>query len=595
MKRVSTETIRNSIINTAVFLTLMLGIENILYEYYYKIYVISYISKYFYFFNPETLVLHRTISVITGFVLIFTSYRLYKRMKMAWVISICMLSVSMLMHVINFHSLFRPVIIVEFVVIIILIFNYKYFKRESDPISLKNSIFIGVIVVFLIIMNTCFVVYEVNIRPLTVNILSYAVLRTFRMLFLIDFSTLSHLSMKELVFVKTEIAINWTGVLVALFFILKPFVYQPFVTAFDKERVRKLLYKYGENSLSYIAIEDDKRYYFGHNVEGVIAYTIAAGVAVCAGDPVCSDKDMPLFIAEFIIHCKENNLNICFCHTLEKHIPLYSLLGFGKTKCGEEAMFDLETYNLSGGKVAKIRNAINHASALKITISEYKPLEKRDKFIEQQINDVSDEWLKDKNSSELSFMLGTISLDNPMDKRYFAAYNNEKEMLGFIVFSPFAGGQGYLADITRRRNNAPIGVMEKITIEAFNKMKLEGVKWGTLGLAPLVNTTDEGGATGKLFKFVYEELNSFYGFKGLYHYKKKYSPTAWENRYIVYYPKLFTPKIAYSIIKAQNPKGVSDFLLVQLKSILMDSDHIVWKGWAYVNAAIDKQYNKNKK
>lgn len=126
-------------------------------------------------------------------------------------------------------------------------------------------------------------------------------------------------------------------------------------------------------------------------------------------------------------------------------------------------------------------------------------------------------------------------------------------------------------------------------------MKLEGVKWGTLGLAPLVNTTDEGGVAGKLFKFMYEKLNSFYGFKGLYHYKKKYSPSVWENRYRVYYPKLFTPKIAYSIIKAQNSKGVSDFILVQLKSILMDGEHIGWKGWVYVNEAIDKYYKKNKK
>ncbi|MBZ9688313.1 DUF2156 domain-containing protein [Clostridium estertheticum] len=483
MKRVITEAIRNIIINTAVFLTVMLGIENILYEYYYRIHVVSYISKYFYFFSPEILALHRTISVITGFVLIFTSCRLYKRMRMAWLISISMLSVSMLMHVLNFHSVFKPAIIVEFIVIIILAFNYKNFKRASDPISLRNSIFLD----------------------------------------------------------------------------------QPFVTAFDKEKVRKLLHKYGENSLSYNAIEDDKKYFFSYNVEGVIVYTAAAGVAVCAGDPICSDKDMPLLITEFITHCKQNDFDICFCHTLEKHIPLYTFLGFGKTKCGEEAMFDLETYNLAGGKAAKIRNAINHASALGVTISEYKPLEKREKLIEQQINDVSDEWLKNKNSSELSFMLGTISLDNPMDRRYFAAYDNEKEMLGFIVFSPFIGGNGYLADVTRRRNNAPIGVMEKITIEAFDKMKLEGVKWGTLGLAPLVNAAEEGGVAGKLFEFVYKKLNSFYGFKGLYHYKKKYGPTVWENRYIVYYPKLFTPKIAYSIIKAQNPKGVGDFLLVQLK------------------------------
>jgi len=223
-------------------------------------------------------------------------------MRMAWVISICMLSVSMLMHVLNFHSVFKPAIIVEIIVIIILCFNYKNFRRASDPISLRNSIFLGVIVIFLIFINTCFATYELNIRLLSINGLDYAVLRTLRMLFLIDFSTLGHLSMRELVFVRTETAINWTGVLVALFFILKPLVYQSFVTPFDKEKVRKLLDKYGENSLSYSAIEDDKKYYFGYNVEGVIVYTIAAGVAVCAGDPICSEVDMPLLITEFINH-----------------------------------------------------------------------------------------------------------------------------------------------------------------------------------------------------------------------------------------------------------------------------------------------------
>ena len=164
-------------------------------------------------------------------------------------------------------------------------------------------------------------------------------------------------------------------------------------------------------------------------------------------------------------------------------------------------------------------------------------------------------------------MLGTTSLDNPMDRRYFVAYDREESMLGFIVFTPFACSQGYYADVTRRKNNAPIGVMEKITIEAFRKMKLEGIKWGSLGLAPLANVAENGKMTGKLLEFVYEKLNNFYGFKALHHYKKKYGCTAWKPRYFVYYPKIFTPKIAYSIIKAHNPKGVSNFILIQLKSI----------------------------
>jgi phosphatidylglycerol lysyltransferase len=66
--------------------------------------------------------------------------------------------------------------------------------------------------------------------------------------------------------------------------------------------------------------------------------------------------------------------------------------------------------------------------------------------------------------------------------------------------SIFPGGKGYLDDVTRRKNNAPIGTMEKITIEAFIKMKAEGVEWGTLGLTPLVNAAEDRGIAGKLLE-----------------------------------------------------------------------------------------------
>jgi phosphatidylglycerol lysyltransferase len=388
-----------------------------------------------------------------------------------------------------------------------------------------------------------------------------------KMLFLMEPSVLGKLSKIKMVYIQSSIDINWIGLLFVLYFVLKPLVYQPIVTAFDKERVRNLLQKYGDNPTSYVSLESDKKYFFGKNIEGVVVYTIAAKVSVCVGDPICSDENMPLLVAEFITYCKKNDLEICFCETMARHIPLYTELGFSNTKYGEEAMFDLEIYNLNGKKAAKIRNAINHASALGITVEEYQPLKNKNRIVEQQISDVSREWLESKKSGELSFMMGTISLDNPMDRRYFVALDRGGKILGFIVFSPFQGGKGYFADVTRRRNSAPIGVMETIMIDAFKKMKAEGVKWGSLGNAPLANVGEDGGITGKLLEIIYEKFNIFYGFKNLHHYKKKYGPTSWEPKYLVYYSKMFTPQIAYAIIKAQNPKGVSDFVLGQLKSI----------------------------
>lgn len=567
MRRVSSVIFRNVIINISIVFTILLGIENILFAYSNKYKIYAYIGNYYDFFNPRVLALHRMLYVISGFVLIFISYRLYKRMRMAWIVSICMLTLSFILHMMKFHRTFTLITIIELIVILVLSINYRDFKRASDPIGFKHGVILSSIIIFFIALNTCFTIYVLHIKVPSVTAIDDAIIITLKMIFLTDPSILGHLSRMEIMFVRSSITMNWIGMISTLILILKPLIYQPIATSIDRERVRKLLKEYGDNPISYVSVENDKKYYFGKDVEGVIVYVVAAGVAVCAGDPVCSSEDMPLLLVEFMTYCRQNDLDICFCQTMERYIPLYTHLGFGNTKYGEEAMFDLDSYNIAGKKGAKIRNAVNHATALGITVSEYEPLKNRDKFIEQQISEISKEWLEGKSSSELSFMLGTISLENPMDRRYFMAFDKDNKMLGFIAFPPFLGDKGYLADVTRRRKNAPIGVMEKITIEAFDKMKSEGIKWGTLGLAPLANVAEDGGVAGKLLEFVYEKLNSFYGFKTLHHYKKKYGPTEWEPRYLVYYPRLFTPKIAYSIIKAQNPKGVTDYILSQLKAI----------------------------
>lgn len=128
-------------------------------------------------------------------------------------------------------------------------------------------------------------------------------------------------------------------------------------------------------------------------------------------------------------------------------------------------------------------------------------------------------------------------------------------MLGFVVFLPYLNG--YLADVTRRKNDAPQGVLEKIIYEAFMQFKEEGVAWGNMGLSPLYNVADHDKSTmtEKLFNYIYENLNNGYGFKQLHHAKEKYAPTHWIPRYLAYYPYPFSPKFAYALVRCQIKEG----------------------------------------
>lgn len=194
---------------------------------------------------------------------------------------------------------------------------------------------------------------------------------------------------------------------------------------------------------------------------------------------------------------------------------------------------------------------------------EYRPNEKRVAEIEKEIAAVSAQWLHGKKSGQLGFTLGGVGLEHPMDRRYFCARDAAGEIIAFNVFIPFAGMNGYMADITRRTSDAAGGVTEKINYDAFMAFKEEGVEWGSLGLAPLANIYEEGKSPDinlKFLNFIYEKCNRFYGFKSLHQAKEKYTPTMWVPGYFVYSTKNLTPQIAYAIVKIQNPGGMKDYL-----------------------------------
>ena len=169
----------------------------------------------------------------------------------------------------------------------------------------------------------------------------------------------------------------------------------------------------------------------------------------------------------------------------------------------------------------------------------------------------------DKKSSLLTFTLGTTGLDRPLDKRYFYACDASGHIYGYNVYCPYNAMAGYMADITRRSYDAPSGITEKIMYEAMQTFKAEGIKTVSMGLAPLANIIQEGepaGSTEKLLHFVYEHLNSCYGFKNLYHAKESYSPTDWLPGYYAWFPgtKIPGPEMFYAIARIQNKEGMRE-------------------------------------
>jgi len=562
-----TARIRTILLHLAIGLIVFSGIANLALSLPHEPRLLASLGVYYSRLSHQTILLHRALSTISGFYLLYLAYRLSKHLQAAWLLAVVTLSISAVLEIFRFHALLNPMTSLELLILVILVINYRDFQRRLNRLRIWQALRIAALSVTLVLLYTGFGFYLNRHQFQGMATIWDSFRQAVVLLFLMDPASIGAQSPVSLLLARTAMTLNWSSLLFALILILRPLVFDPIQDRIDLSRARELVLRQGQSPIAYLALEKDKKLFFGRQVEGVLAFDVVAEVAICCGDLICADQDASLFLAEFMLFCRRNHYTPVLVNVTDRFMDHYRLAGFKAIKYGEDAMFNLAGYNLAGGRVAKVRAAINHATKAGITVREYRPHEQHRPEIEQAFESITAEWLKTKKSPEMAFMLGGIGLDHPMDRRYFYSMDPDGKILAFMVFLPFLAGQGYLADVTRRRSDAPQGALEKILYEAFMTMKAEGVQWGSLGLAPLyrVREDPQAGLVGRLFDLVYENLNTLYGFKSLQHAKEKYAPTDWVPRYLVFNAPIFTARIAYALVKVQNPHGLVDYLPALLK------------------------------
>lgn len=501
------------------------------------------------------LAIHHTIRRLCGFVILVVAWKLYKRVSAAWTITMVALSAGIFQYLLIYHDrITNPWFVLELFSYFVLLLSKNYYCRKMNRFSFRKGLFAYFLYAAFVFFNAAVALF------LEKGAASFDVCLRQTVDVMLDSDNLNlAVYSRGLLYHRFIFWFSWICILVGLIFMLTPYISARTRTQEEVKKARELVNKYGQNCSSYLALENDKCYLFGRSVEGVIAYGIVRDTMVVLGEPICAPRDFLTFLAEIKTFCEENAYSLLFLNAAGLFLEDYRKLGMGTLKCGEEPRFYLPDYSIAGGAAAKMRLNINHATKAGLKVLEYSPNQEKNPALEKEITDISQEWFSLKKCGELIFTMGGLGFDNPMDRRYFYAVNAENRVEGFIVFLPFHGMNGYVADVTRHRKNATRGVMEKIFYEAMTTFRTEGIEWGSLALAPLARLEEESEMTAKILNTVYKKMNHIYGFKALYQAKLKYNPTHWEPCYYVYYPAIFTPALAYAIVRIQNPQGLADY------------------------------------
>ena len=166
----------------------------------------------------------------------------------------------------------------------------------------------------------------------------------------------------------------------------------------------------------------------------------------------------------------------------EENLSLYLDLGLRPLKFGEEARVDLRALTLEGGARKEQRHLLRHVER-EGGVFEILSAEQAAPRM-SELEQVSNAWLRDKNTREKAFSLGAFV---PEYLRNFpvAVLRREGRIVAFANVLLAADHEELSPDLMRYGPGAPSGSMEYLFLQLMLWGKQEGFRWFNLGMAPL--------------------------------------------------------------------------------------------------------------
>lgn len=312
--------------------------------------------------------------------------------------------------------------------------------------------------------------------------------------------------------------------------ILAPSDYAPH-TATREELERALpILSASRDSCAALALLGDKSLLFSGNGKAFIMYAVDGQSWVALSDPVGDPSEFPELIWRFRELSDQYGGSTVFYQVSARNLQYYVETGLEFIKLGEEAIVALKDFHLDGKAKANLRHSRNKVrkdgfSFRVVPAEQIEPLLPR-------LREISDYWLKEKNTREKGFSLGFYHESYLL---WFPVAVAEKggEVVAFANIWPGDGHTEVSVDLMRYGPEAPGGVMDFLFIELMLWGKERGYERFNLGMAPFSGFEEHKLAPlwNKLGRVLYQHGERYYNFQGLRHYKEKFGPE-WEPRFL---------------------------------------------------------------
>jgi phosphatidylglycerol lysyltransferase len=480
--------------------------------------------------------------------------------KLAWQITMLGLLLAPILHL--GRGVIWPQAVANLLLVVFLFYHRRYFVVESDPKSIRSALIVCPVLAVALLVYGTVRLHALHKHTVGDHTWTACTQTACELVFIHHTNTQLALTTQSRD-LFTLLRLGGTAIsLVGLCLILRPVLLRRRTRTEHREKARRLIALYGRDPFDSYALLNDKKYFFARGGETVVPYVLSGNLAITLADPIGPAEDRPAAISEFAAFCRHRDWEPVFYEVAEELVPYYEKAGFCVFKIGEEARLRTGHFHLKGGDFQNLRTACNFAHKHNITFRWYEPGRPVDDAMMRQLTEISREWLERKHAREMTFDMGAFSEEVVRHHGIGVAIDASGNAIAFATWRSFAGGSGRTLDLMRTQQNGR-NVMDFVLVESIRHFQSQGIDDISLGNAPLANAVDVPAklqTEDKAVQFLFKNLNSIYGYKQLFDFKRKYRPQ-WQGRYVAYHRGVHLPLVGLALVRVHSPGGVWRFLV----------------------------------